>query len=117
MNNDTPNETYKTVKRVYDNLLRDNKLQKFKQKVTYSDNKSKSLWSGVKEIKGITGKTMQAPGDLIKIAGDFSTYLQTLDTNNLHQVTINTHLQHSLLSNVNSFTLKKKKDVIFSKFN
>ncbi|KAK9882573.1 hypothetical protein WA026_022201 [Henosepilachna vigintioctopunctata] len=80
----------KAVKREYDNLLRDNKLQKFKQKLTDSDNKSKAPWSAVREIKGITGKTMQTPGDLIKTAEDFGTCFQTLVTNNLHQSIINT---------------------------
>ncbi|XP_044763798.1 uncharacterized protein LOC123320515 [Coccinella septempunctata] len=76
--NQSYNEDYKKVKREYDSILRKQKCQVYKGKILTSDNKSKSLWQCVKDIKGAESReSIRLEGNPKQIATDFNHHFST----------------------------------------
>lgn len=68
---------YNLIRKQYNKLLTSKKAGKFEKKLMSSDNKSKTVWSIVREIKGTCtrNKNLQMEGNIKDIAEGFNNYI------------------------------------------
>lgn len=93
-------KSYKEVKKEYDELLRKDKSNKFKQHILNSDNKMKTLWKTVATIKNNSSK--EIPENPTEMAQKFNLHFATAAEEKIsHQKNI--PFQHDLERNDNKF--------------
>ena len=73
-------DTYKTVKKEYDNLLKNTQIQKFENRVISSDNKMKCMWAIKTEItvKNCSKNNIGLVGNAEKVANEYNEFLITV---------------------------------------
>lgn len=68
---------YNSAKKEYDKLLSDLKRKRYDERIKASDNKNKTMWSTVKDIKGNSAcsRDCKFPGNIHEVSNQYNNYL------------------------------------------